>query len=57
MNKKLKDIANNIYNLEQKCQQDINAKENMEEMEKIILSLSLNDLLKINEYLEKKLTK
>ena len=57
MNKKLKDIANNIYNLEQKCQQNINVKENMEEMEKIILSLSLNDLLKINEYLEKKLTK
>lgn len=50
----LKKIAENIWQLEQQCQQNCNITENLQEMEKIAQGLDLEELLYISLYLEKK---
>ena len=55
MKKKLLKIANQIYSLEQKCQAGDNVLENIDKMEKLIESISPEELFEIDEYLEKKM--
>lgn len=55
MKKKLLKVANQIIALEEKLQAGENMNENFEKMEKLTSSLSLEELLEVNEYLESKL--
>lgn len=55
MKKKLVKIANQILTLEQKLQAGENMNENLEKMEKLTSSLSLEELYEVNSYLESKL--
>ena len=55
MKKKLVKIANQILALEEKLQVGDNMAENLEKMEKLVSSLSVEDLWEINAYLESKL--
>jgi hypothetical protein len=55
MKKKLVKIANQIIALEEKLQAGENMNENLEKMEKITSSLSIDELFEVNAYLEEKL--
>ena len=52
--KKIKNIANQIIELEQECQQGINVSENLKKMDKLMKNLSFKELLELNEIVEKK---
>ena len=55
---KLKEIALEMEQLENECQQGINVSENLLKMEKLMMQLSLEDMLELTEILnEKFLTK
>ena len=55
---KLKEIALEMEQLENECQKGINVSENLLKMEKLIMQLSLEDMLELTEILnEKFLTK
>ena len=51
---KLKEIALEMEQLENECQQGINISENIIKMEKIMIGLSLEDMLELTEILNKK---
>ena len=51
---KLKEIALEMEQLENECQQDINVSENLLKMEKLMMQLSLEDMLELTEILNKK---
>ena len=55
MKRKIVKIANQILDLEKKLQAGENMKENLEKMEKLTKSLSLEELWEINIYLEEQL--
>ena len=55
MKKKLLKIANQIIALEEKLQAGENMNENLDKMEKLTSSLSVEELWEINAYLETKL--
>jgi hypothetical protein len=55
MKKKLVKVANQIIELEKKLQAGDNMSENFEKLEKITESLSLEELIEVNAYLEQKL--
>lgn len=55
MKKKLVKVANQIIELEKKLQAGDNMSENFEKLEKITESLSLEELIEVNTYLEEKL--
>ena len=55
MKKKLVKVANQILELEKKLQAGDNMSENFEKLEKITESLSLEELIEVNAYLEEKL--
>lgn len=55
MKKKLVKIANQILTLEEKLQAGENMNENLEKMEKLTNSLSFEELLEVNSFLESKL--
>ena len=57
--KKLKELAEQISKLEKECQLGNNLQENMNKIEQLIQSLSLEEMLKIDTYImnEKFLTK
>lgn len=55
MKKKLVKIANQILALEEKLQAGENMNENLEKMEKLTNSLSFEELLEVNSFLESKL--
>ena len=50
----LKEVANKIYSLELECQEGKNVQENMTKIEKIMSSLSLTEVMQIDEYLTTK---
>lgn len=52
---KLEQLALKIISLEEECQQNKNVEKNLIEMEKLIMTLSLEDMLAIDEYITKKL--
>ncbi len=52
--KKLNKIAEQVMQLEQECQQGINISENLEKMEELMQDLSLEELLQMDEILNKK---
>lgn len=52
---KLEQLALKIISLEEECQQNKNVEKNLTEMEKLIMTLSLEDMLAIDEYITKKL--
>ena len=52
---KLEQLALKIISIEEECQQNKNVEKNLIEMEKLIMTLSLEDMLAIDEYLTKKL--
>ena len=54
MKQKLLRVANQIYDLELKIQKGENLTENMEKLEKLTESLSLNELFEVTTYLEEK---
>lgn len=55
---KLKEIALEMEQLENECQKNINVSENLIKMEKLMMQLSLKDMLELTEILnEKFLTK
>lgn len=56
MNKeKIEQLALKIISLEKECQQNKNVEKNLIEMEKLTMTLSLEDMLTIDEYITKKL--
>lgn len=57
--KKLKELAEQISKLEKECQLGNNLQENMNKIEQLIQSLSLEEMLEIDTYImnEKFLTK
>ena len=55
MKKKLVKIANQILALEKKLQAGENMNENLEKMENLTSSLSLEELWEVNAYLEEQL--
>ena len=57
--KKLKKVAEQLFKLEQECQLKNNIQENMNKMEQLIQTLSIEELLIIDDYIinEKFLTK
>lgn len=57
MKKKLIRIANQIYSLEQKIQNNENVLENMQKMEELADQLSQDELWEVNKYLEEKISK
>ena len=57
MKKKLIRIANQIYSLEQKIQNNENVLENMQKMEELADQLSQDELWEVNKYLEEKMNK
>lgn len=50
---KLEQLALKIISLEEECQQNKNVEKNLIEMEKLIMALSLEDMLAIDEYITK----
>ena len=50
----LKEVANKIYSLELECQEGKNVQENMTKIEEIMSSLSLAEVMQIDEYLTTK---
>ena len=52
--KKLKELAEQIYNLEQECQCKNNIQENMNKIEQLTQTLSLEEMLIIDTYIMKK---
>ena len=52
---KLEQLALKIISLEEESQQNKNVEKNLIEMEKLIMALSLEDMLAIDEYITKKL--
>lgn len=50
----LKEVANKIYSLELECQEGKNVQENMTNIEEIMSSLSLTEVMQIDEYLTTK---
>jgi len=50
--KKIFKLASEIYNLEKKCQNGENVSENMKKMTELCKSLSLEELLQLDEALE-----
>lgn len=52
--KKINKIADQIMVLEEECQKDINISENLKKMEELMKDLSLEEILELNEILEKK---
>ena len=50
----LKEVANKIYSLELECQEGKNVQENMTKIEEIMSSLSLSEVMQIDEYLTTK---
>lgn len=50
----LKEVANKIYSLELECQEGKNVQENMTKIEEIMSSLSLTEVMQIDEYLTTK---
>ena len=50
----LKEVANKIYSLELECQEGKNVQENMAKIEKIMNSLSLSEIMELDEYLTTK---
>ena len=50
----LKEVANKIYSLELECQEGKNVQENMTKIEEIMSSLSLTEVMQIDEYLNTK---
>ena len=54
MKKELQNIANQIVQLEQECQKGINISENLQKMEILMRNIPFNELLELNEVLEKK---
>ena len=52
---KLEQLALKIISLEEECQQNKNVEKNLIEMEKLTMTLSLEDMLAIDEYITKKL--
>jgi hypothetical protein len=55
MKKKLVKIANQILECEKKLQVGENMNENLEKMDKLTRSLTLDELWEVNAYLESKL--
>lgn len=55
MKKKLVKIANQILECEKKLQAGENMNENLEKMDKLTKSLTLDELWEVNAYLESKL--
>lgn len=55
MKKKLVKVANQILVIEEKLQAGENMNENLEKLEKLTNSLSLEEFWEINAYLEEKL--
>lgn len=53
-NKKLQKIASDIWDLEQKCQNNDNISENLQKMTNITEGLSLKDIFLIADILESK---
>lgn len=53
-NKRIKRIAQKIVNLEKELQLGKNVKENQQKIEDIMSSLSVEDMLQIDEYITKK---
>lgn len=53
-NKRIKRIAQKIVNLEEGLQLGKNVKENQQKIEDIMSSLSVEDMLQIDEYITKK---
>lgn len=53
-NKRIKRIAQKIVNLEEELQLGKNVKENQQKIEDIMSSLSVEDMLQIDEYITKK---
>lgn len=51
--KKLKELASQLWDLEQKCQENENVSENLKEMENIANNLSLTDLMHVTFLMEK----
>ena len=52
--KKLKELAEQIYNLEQECQCKNNIQENMNKIEQLTQTLSLEEMFIIDTYIMKK---
>lgn len=50
---KLEQLALKIISLEEECQQNKNVEKNLIEMEKLTMTLSLEDMLAIDEYITK----
>lgn len=48
---KIKDVATTLMTLEKECQLGNNVPENMKKMEQLTSNLSLEDMLKIDEYI------
>lgn len=57
MKKKLRVLADKIVFLEKECQLGRNMNENMAKIEEITTSLSIEEMLEIDEYISTKLTK
>lgn len=55
MKKKLVKVANQIIALEEKLQAGENMNENLDKLEKLTNSLSMDELWEVNAYLEEKL--
>lgn len=53
-NKHIKIIANKIANLERECSLGNNVQENMKKIQDVTDSLSLEEILQIDEYITKK---
>jgi hypothetical protein len=54
MKKKLRVIADKIIVLEQKCQKGENISANMEQIEKLTTTLSVEEMLEIDDYIMSK---
>lgn len=52
MNEKIKKVAKKIKELEKNCQNDIDKKESLKEMEELMSQLSINELFELAAILE-----
>ena len=50
----LKEVANKIYSLELECQEGKNVQENQQKIENIMSSLSFEDVLLLDDYIQRK---
>lgn len=53
--KRLIELAEQILELEKECQLGNNISKNADKMEQLVLTLSLEELLKVNAYIEEKI--